>query len=67
MEGLLDGLDRAVEPVETARVMEPVRSTYREVDAGTSLQLGEGDAASPPAARWLLGSLLAVPAPKHGK
>jgi hypothetical protein len=63
MEGLVDGLDRAVGPVETDRVMEPARSAYRALDAGTRLQLGEGEAASPTAARWLLGSLLAEPAP----
>ena len=67
MEGLVDGLDRVAEAAETARVMEPARSVYRALDAGTSLQLGEGDAASPPAARWLLEPLLAEPAPRHGK
>ena len=67
MEGLVDGLDRVAEAAETARVMEPARSAYRALDAGTSLQLGEGDAASPPAARWLLEPLLAEPAPRQGK
>jgi hypothetical protein len=58
MESLVDGLDRIVEPIEAARVMEPARSSYRALDAGASLRLGEGDAASP-RPRWLLDSLLA--------
>ena len=66
MEGLVDGLNRVAEAAETARVMEPARSVYRALDAGASLQLGEGDAASPPAARRLLEPLLAEPAPRHG-
>jgi hypothetical protein len=67
MEGLVDGLDRVVAPFEMARIMEPVRSAYRALDAVTRLQLGEGDAASPPAARWLLGTLLAEPAPRRDR
>jgi hypothetical protein len=67
MENLVDGLDHSVEPVEMARIIEPARSAYREPDTGTSLQLGEGDAASPPAARWLLESLLAEPTPRQVK
>jgi hypothetical protein len=67
MAGLVDGLIRAVEAVETARVMEPVRLAYRALDAGTCLQLGEGDAVIPPAAGWLLGRLLAEPAPRQVK
>jgi hypothetical protein len=67
MEDLIDGLDRAVEPVETARVMEPARSAYRALDAATGFQLGEVDPASPPAARWLLGPLLSEPAQGQGK
>ena len=67
MEGLVDGLDRVVAAVEMARIMEPARSAYRALDAVTSLQLGEGDAASPPAARWLLGTLLAEPAPRRDR
>jgi hypothetical protein len=62
MEDMVDGLDRAVEPVELARVMVPAREAYRALGAGTDLRLGEGDAASPSAARWLLGPLLAEPA-----
>jgi hypothetical protein len=67
MEGLVDGLNRVAEAAETARVMEPARSAYRELEAGTSLQLGEGDAASPPAARRLLEALLSEPAPRRGE
>jgi dienelactone hydrolase len=67
MEGLVDGLDRVVAPVEMARIMEPARSAYRALDAVTRLQLGEGDAASPPAASWLLGTLLAEPAPRRDR
>ena len=67
MEGLVDGLDHTVEPVEMARIMEPARSAYRVPDAGTSLRLGEGDAASPPAARGLLGPLLAESTPRRVK
>ena len=67
MEGLVDGLDRVAEAAETARVMEPARSAYRALDAGTSLQLGEGDAASPPAARWLLGPLARGTRPETGR
>ena len=67
MEGPVDGLDRVVEPAEAARVMEPAHSAYRALDAGASLRLGEGDAASPPAARWLLESLLAEPARGRGE
>jgi cephalosporin-C deacetylase-like acetyl esterase len=67
MEGLVDGLDRPAEPVELARVMEPARSAYKASDDGDRLHPGEGDAASPPAARWLLGPLLAGPAPGQGK
>ena len=63
MEGLVDGLDRAVGAVEMARVMEPARSAYRALDAGNHLRLGEVDAANPPLARWLLESLVADPAP----
>jgi hypothetical protein len=66
MEGLVDGLDRAAEAVETARVMDPALSAYRALDAGTNLQLGEGDAGRTPAARWLLEPLLAELAPKRG-
>jgi hypothetical protein len=47
MEGLVDGLDRAVGADETARVMEPARSAYRALDAATSLQLVEPGAPSP--------------------
>jgi len=67
MESLVDGLDHTVEPADMARIMEPARSAYRALGAGTSLQLGEGDAASPPAARWLLGTLLAEPAPRRDR
>ena len=51
MEGLVDGLNRAIGAVATARVMEPARSAYRAQDADPRLQLGEGEAAAPPAAR----------------
>jgi hypothetical protein len=67
MEGLVDGLNRLAEGAETARVMDPVRAAYRALDAATSLKLGGGDAASPPAPRWLLELLLAEPAPKQAK
>jgi hypothetical protein len=63
MERLVDGLNRVAGPVETSRIMEPARSAYGAPGAGTRPQLGEGDARSPPATRWLLGSLLAEPAP----
>src|SRR5262249_8570748 len=63
MDHLVDGLNRAAGPAETSRIMEPARSAYGAPGAATRLQLGEGDAGSPPAARWLLGSRLAGPAP----
>jgi hypothetical protein len=62
MEGLVDGLNRAVGPAEFAGLMEPARSAYRALDAGDRLQLDAGDAASPRAVRWLLEPLLAGPA-----
>ena len=42
MEGLVNGLNRAAEAVETARAMESARSAYREAAAATCLQLVEG-------------------------
>jgi hypothetical protein len=58
MERLVDGLNRAAGPAETSRVMGPAQSAYRAPGADARLQ---GDASSPPAASWLLGSLLAEP------
>src|SRR6478735_5176809 len=63
MEGLVDGLDRAVRAIDLARVMEPARSAYRALDGGDHLRLGEVDAENPPLARWILDSLVADPAP----
>ena len=60
MEGLVDGLDRAVGADECARVMEPARSAYRAVGAGARFRLDAGEAAGPPAAIWLLESLRAA-------
>jgi hypothetical protein len=67
MEGLVDGLDRTDEPVETDRVMEPARSACRAPDAGDLPLARRGRCGKPPAARWLPGPLLAGPAPRRVK
>jgi cephalosporin-C deacetylase-like acetyl esterase len=64
MEGLVDGLNRTVDAVETGKVMEPARSAYQSLGAETSLQLDGGGAGSAPATRWLLGLLLAETVPR---
>jgi len=57
MEGLVDGLDRAVKADAMARIMEPARTAYRSLGALPRLHLGEGNAPSLSAARWLLQQL----------
>jgi hypothetical protein len=63
MEGLVDGLNRAVKADAIARAMEPARSAYRSLNAGPRLRLGDEEdvAANLPPARWLLDALLANP------
>jgi hypothetical protein len=57
MEGLADGLDRAVTAEAMARIMEPVASAYRALGAGQELHLGEEEPARVAAARWLVQQL----------
>jgi cephalosporin-C deacetylase-like acetyl esterase len=66
MEGLVDGLNRTVGPIEMAGVMGPTRTAYRAMVTGPNLQLIEGVEADPEAARWLLAALLAGSAPRPG-
>ena len=67
MEGLVDGLNRAAEAVETARVMESARSAYRAAAAGPRLQLVKGGAASPTTDLGFWGVLIPDPAPRQVK
>lgn len=67
MEGLVDGLNRAVADAEAVRLLDPARSAYRALDAGSRLQLAGGDATTPPPARWLLDSLIDGPAARRAR
>ena len=67
MEGLVDGLDRAAEPVETATVMEPARSAYRAAAAGPRLQLVQDGAPSPTTDLGFWGALIPDPAPRPAR
>jgi dienelactone hydrolase len=58
MEGLVDGLDRAVGAEALRAIMEPVESAYRSRGAGPQLRLGDGGATSLPAAQWLLQQVI---------
>ena len=59
MEGLVDGLDRAIKADAMAKIMEPVRSAYDSLGALPRLHCEENDATGRSAARWLLEQLFA--------
>jgi hypothetical protein len=56
LEGLVDGLDRAVRSEALARTYRPARAAYRAAKVEGSLQLADESPAA--AARWLLDNLM---------
>jgi cephalosporin-C deacetylase-like acetyl esterase len=59
LEGLVDGLNRAVPPEQVARTFAPAQAAYRSLKAASQLRLAETDRARDSGARWLLRQLLA--------
>jgi dienelactone hydrolase len=60
IEGLVDGLDRAVKASDMESIMAPVRSAFHACGADPRLKLREGgEAPTPSAPRWLLQQLFA--------
>jgi hypothetical protein len=56
LEGLVDGLNRAVKAEAVAKTYEPARAAYHEATGGDKLRLADESSATE-AARWLLDNL----------